>query len=91
MALFKNPFRKKPDAAADTARANIRAWAEEVLGSPEGLALTISEVECPDPACPGFETFILVMREGEATQAVKVKKPLAEVSEADVREALKFL
>lgn len=75
----------------EAARANIRRWAEAVLGHPERLVLTISEVECPDPACPGFETFILVMREGEATQAVKVKKPLAEVSEADVREALKFL
>lgn len=90
MSVFKNPFRKKPDSAADSARADIRRWAEHALGQPEGLALTISEVECPDPACPGFETFILVMREGEATQAVKVKKPLAEVCEADVREALKF-
>lgn len=91
MSLFRNPFRKKPDAVIDAARADIRRWAEEALGSPEGLALTISEVECPDPACPGFETFILIMREGEATQAVKVKKPLAEVSDADVREALRFL
>lgn len=91
MSLFKNPFRKKPDAAADAAREHIRGWAEATLGNPEGLSLTISEVECPDPACPGFETFILVMREGEATQAVKVKKPIAEVQEADVSEALKFL
>lgn len=91
MSLFKNPFRKKPDAAQDSARADIRRWAEQALGQPEGLALTISEVECPDPACPGFETFMLVMREGEATQAVKVKKPLVEVAEGDVQEALKYL
>ena len=88
---FSNPFRKKPSPAEDAKREAIRAWASTVLGAPEGLALTISEVECPDPACPGFETFILVMRAGEATQAVKVRKPLGEVSEADVLEALKYL
>jgi hypothetical protein len=91
MALFNNPFRKKPSGTQGAARERLRAWAQNALGNPEGLALTISEVECPDPACPGMETFILVMRAGEATQAVKVKKPLAEVSEADVQEALKYL
>lgn len=91
MSLFKSPFRKRPSAGEDARREAIRAWATAALGNPEGLALTISEVECPDPACPGFETFILVMRAGEATQAVKVKMPLAEVAEADVREALRFL
>lgn len=91
MGLLKNPFRKKPSAGEDARREDIRLWAAQALGNPDGLALTISEVECPDPACPGFETFILVMRQGEATQAVKVKKPLAEVSAADVREALRFV
>lgn len=90
VSLFKNPFRKKP-AADPAARAQLRAWACAVLGQSEGLELTISEVECPDPACPGMETFMLVMRAGEATQAVKIKKPLAEVNEADLREALKYL
>lgn len=91
MALFNSPFRKKPSADEQARRDIIRGWATTALGQPEGLALTISEVECPDPACPGMETFFLVMRPGEATQAVKVKKPLAEVSKADVQEALKYL
>lgn len=90
MALFANPFRRKPprDAAA---LARIRAWASAALGGPAGLDLTISEVECADPACPGLETFILVLREGEATQAVKVKKPIAEITEADIAEAMRYL
>jgi hypothetical protein len=90
LTRFKNPFGKKPPADSE-ARARVRAYARAALGAPDGLELTISEVECPDPACPGMETFILVMRTGEATQAAKVKKPLAEVDEADVRAALKYL
>ncbi len=91
MALFNNPFRKKPDPATAALRERIRAWAGAALGQPAGLDMTVSEVECPDPACPGFETFLLVMRPGEATQAVKVKKALDQVEEADVREALRYL
>lgn len=90
MALFGKLFgRKSPRDEA--ALANIRRWVAAALDNPEGLDLTISEVECPDPACPGLETFILVMREGEATQAAKVRKPIADITETDVAEAVKYL
>ena len=90
MALFGSLFGKKPprDAAA---LARIRAWSRVVLGDPAGLELTISEIECGDPACPGLETFILVMRAGEATQAVKIRKPISEIEEADVVGAMGYL
>jgi hypothetical protein len=90
MTLFGNPFAKM--APRDEARlAQIRAWTSRALGDPEGLELTVSEIDCPDPACPGIETFILVMRTGEATQAAKVRKPMAEIAEADIAEAMRYL
>lgn len=90
MPLFRNPFRKPP--VRDKAQlGRIREWARAVLDDPPGLDLTISEVECPDPACPGMETFILVMREGQPTVAAKIRKPMAEIGEADVAEALRYL
>lgn len=90
MALFANPFRKRPPRD-EAALARIRGWTAAALGNPSGLDLTISEVDCADPACPGLETFILVLREGEATQAVKVRKPIAEILEADIAEAMRYL
>lgn len=90
MALFGGPFRKKP-LRDEVALARLRGWVAAALGDPAGLDLTISEVDCADPACPGLETFILVLRAGEATQAVKVKKPIAGITEADVVEAVRFL
>lgn len=90
MALFGR-FQRKVDPAEAEARARIRGWIEATLGTDPPLTLTISEIDCADPTCPGLETIILVMREGEATQAVKLRKPMIEASEADVREAVKFL
>lgn len=88
MALFSGPFRKKPPRDT-TALARVRGWCLECLGS--AADLTISEVECADPACPGLETFILVLRPGEATQAAKIRKPLVEIMREDVEEALRYL
>jgi hypothetical protein len=90
MALFGR-FTRKADPVEEAQRNAIKGWVETALGTDPPLTLTISEIDCGEPACPGFETIILVMREGEATQAVKVRKPMAEATEADIREAVKFL
>jgi hypothetical protein len=90
VALLGKLFGKKPPRD-EAALARIRGWVSTALGNPEGLDLTISEVECADPACPGLETFILVLREGEATQAVKIKKPISGIVETDVIEAVRYL
>ncbi|WP_232628250.1 hypothetical protein [Methylobacterium sp. Leaf118] len=68
-------------AAATRAKALIRP----ALGLSEGDALSVNEIVCADPACPGIETVVLVMRAGEPTRALRLPRPLAELSEADAR------
>lgn len=89
MPSIGNIFRRK--TKDDPARQRVRDWALAILGDDPAPTFTISEIDCGDPACPGLETIILVMREGEATQAVKVRKPLSEIAEADMREAMQYL
>lgn len=89
MPKITNIFsRKQKD---DPARKKVRDWALILLGDNPAPTLTISEIDCGDPACPGLETIFLVMRDGEATQAVKIRKPLSEITEADLREAMQYL
>jgi hypothetical protein len=89
MPSIGNIFQRKANDAP--VRQKVRDWALEILPGEPKATLTISEIDCGDPACPGLETIILVMREGEATQAVKVRKPLEDITEADLREALQYL
>lgn len=86
MAGFKNLFRKKPPRD-DAALTRLRAWITQELGEP-ATTLTISEIECRDIACPGLETIILIMREGEATQAVRIRKPIVDILQEDAIAAL---
>lgn len=87
MALFGfgRSARVPPD---DADRRRIEAWAREAAALSEADVVKVNEVLCPDPACPGFETVILLMRTGQRTRAVKVAKPIAEVSQTDVAGAV---
>ena len=64
----------------------VKALTRALLG--DGTDVTVSEIVCLDPACPGTETVMLIMAAGQKTRAAKVQKPAAEVTEPDVRGAL---
>jgi len=63
------------------------ALVRQTLGFPEEVLLTISEIDCGDPACGGAETVVLVMRPGEKTTAFKIRMPMAAVAAQDIATA----
>jgi len=75
------------EAAPDAAR-ELAAKARLLLGVDDDTTISISEIACGDPACGGAETVILIMRPGRRTEAAKILRPLAEVVDDDLREAL---
>jgi hypothetical protein len=74
--------RRRPESEAV---ARVKAWA--VAAVPDAT-IAVNEIVCLDPGCPGTETVILVMQPGRKTRAAKVGKPIDEVTEEDVAEAL---
>jgi hypothetical protein len=80
-------FRKRPPSDA-AARARVAEIARRLGGFGPEVTLSVNEIVCADPACPGTETVILVMCPGERARACKVGKPLEAVTEEDVAGAL---
>ncbi|HEY9214510.1 MAG TPA: hypothetical protein VIQ29_16895 [Ancylobacter sp.] len=78
------------EAAPDAAR-ELADKARVLLGIGDETTVSISEIACGDPACGGAETVVLVMRPGRRTEAAKLLKPLATVTEDELREALQAL
>ncbi len=68
------------DRVKDLARAALRA-------SPD-TAFAINEIARIHAGWPGIVTVILVMEPGVETRTCTIAKPLAEVTEQDIREAL---
>ena len=77
--------RAKPEREAI---ARVKAWAVAILGGSADTTVAVNEIVCLDPGCPGTETVILVMAPGRKTRAAKIAKPVDEVTEDDVAEAL---
>lgn len=63
---------RRPRVDPDSA-ARIKRWTREALALPEDAGVTVSEVDCADPACPGLETVIVVTAPGRPTQAFKAR------------------
>ena len=74
------PDKHAVDRVKELARAALQASAD--------TAFAVNEIACNDPGCPGIETVILVMEPGQKTRALKVKKPLDEVTEQDILAVL---
>jgi hypothetical protein len=75
----------KPDKQAVD---RVKELARSALQASQDTAFAVNEIACNDPGCPGLETVILVMEPGRKTRALKVPKPLDEVTEQDILAAL---
>lgn len=84
-AFLRGSFGLPKADRAETER--VKALARAACGGPADTAFAVNEIACTDPGCVGIETVILVMEPGRKTRAVKVAKPLDEVTEQDIREA----
>lgn len=78
----------KREAAGADAAAQVKRQVRELLGLPENAVIAVNEILCADPACPGTETVILVMKPGEKTRAFKVQMGLAELTPEALAGAL---
>jgi hypothetical protein len=82
LARFK-PNRPDPDSIA-----RVKGWVCEALALPEEASVSVNEIACTDPACPGLETVILVMRPGAATVAFKARGSVVVQTRPVIEKAL---
>ena len=85
-AFLKNAL-GAPKIDADAVR-RVKDWAREAIHASDDTVFAVNEIVCADPACPGFETVILVMAPGAKTRACKIGKGLSDIAEADVVASL---
>ena len=83
------PFFKKatPNRRAGAA-TELMAHARTVVGADDDTAVSVSEHACGEPGCCGTRTIVLVMRPKRPTEAVRIDKPLDEVTRTDLSDAL---
>lgn len=66
----------------------IRFWARQALALPDDQIVSVSEFNCGKPTCPNLHTVIMVMSQDGPPRKMVVNKPLADISEFDVLDAV---
>jgi hypothetical protein len=78
---------KDSDRGRDAA-LDVMLWARAILDADEDVVVSVSAHRCSDPQCGDPGTFVLLMRPGKPTEAVKLGKSIETVTRADVAKAL---
>lgn len=79
-----NPFAPRRGLPEKTRQ--IKIWVREVCDLDEAVVVSITELSCRGEGCSDTETVIGIMRPGEKIEALRIHKPIAEVTRVDVKE-----
>ncbi|HXL31404.1 MAG TPA: hypothetical protein VN968_19235 [Bradyrhizobium sp.] len=86
MAAFFFP-RKISNRRRDAA-LQLKEHALTVINADDETVVSVSERDCRDPGCSGVQTIVLVMHPRRPTEAVKIDKPLEQITQTELSEAL---
>jgi hypothetical protein len=73
--------------AETIAVARVKGWVAAALAPDEQRTILVTELACTEPGCPPVETVIALLGRGDRQQW-KLHKPLADITEDDVRSAV---
>lgn len=79
----------RPDEKRQKDVERLKGWVRAALAVDDSKTVSISEIECGDPSCPGgIETAVLVRGKASVEAAFKLRGPLDSLSEAMVADAV---
>jgi hypothetical protein len=84
-------FTSRQDVRRARAIRALKAAARTLFKAGEDDALVVNELSCTEPGCPPIETVVALLRAGSEPRQVKVQKPALDVTQADLRAAIKGL
>jgi hypothetical protein len=86
MAAFFIP--RKTSNRRNDAALELKVQVRTLINADDDTVVSVSERDCGDPGCGGTRTIVLMMHPGRTTKAVKIDKPLEQVTQSDLADAL---
>jgi|SRR3977135_401401 hypothetical protein len=86
MAAFFTP--RKSSNRRNDAALELKVQVRTLINADDDTVVSVSERDCGDPGCGGTRTIVLMMHPGRTTEAVKIDKPLEQVTQSDLADAL---
>jgi hypothetical protein len=81
-------FRRKTSNRRSDAALELKVQVRAIIKADDDTVVSLSERDCGDPGCGGARTIVLIMHPRRPTEAVKIDKPLEQVTQSDLTDAL---
>src|SRR5882724_12754630 len=81
-------FRRKTSNRRTDATRELKVHARTVINADDDTVVSISERDCGDPGCGGVRTIVLILHPRRPAEAVKIDKPLEQITQTDLFDAL---
>lgn len=82
-------FGPRNDERRSAGIRSLKVAARALFEATDDDAVVVNELSCTEPGCPPIETVVALLRAGSAPRQVKVHKPAVEVTEDDLRAAMR--
>lgn len=82
-------FGPRKDERRSAAIRFLKATARPLFGAVDDDVVVVSELSCTEPGCPPIETVVALLRAGSEPRQVKIHKPAVDVTEEDLRTAIR--
>jgi len=82
-------FEQRNDERRSSAIRRLKEVARQLFDAAEDDAVVVNELKCSEPGCPPVETVVALLRSGREPRQLKVHKAVVDVTEGDLREALR--
>jgi hypothetical protein len=84
---FANPFARKSKLGYPDAVGRLKEQVRRHLNLTEEVAISVAELNCRDSDCPGTETVIAILTNGQKPRLARIHKLLLDVTLKDLEEA----
>ena len=81
-------FARKTSNRQTSAALELKEHARTVINADDETVVSISERDCGDPGCGGVRTIVLILHPRRPAEAVKIDKPLEQITQTDLFDAL---
>ena len=81
-------FPRKISNRQSDAALELKAHARTAINADDETVVSVSESDCSDPSCGGARTIVLIMHPRRPTEAVKIDKPLEQITRTELSDAL---
>jgi hypothetical protein len=81
-------FARKTSNRRSNAALELKEHVRRAINADDETVVSVSERDCGDPGCGGARTIVLIMHPRRPTDAVKIDKPLEQITQKDLSDAL---